>query len=284
VVLHQVNAGYLAALGIEVLRGRPLDADDVRGRRRVALVNQAFMRTRLDGRDPPAVRLRIPRLQQPPFGIADPTFEVVGVVADRINDNQLDDVLPEAYIPFSIAGMADRLAVAGAVPPSSFTRAVVEQVYAIDRDQPVMEVRTLDDVIQDSVFAGPRFNLVLFGVFAALGLILSVVGVYGVMSNAVAQQTHELGVRLALGARTGGILTMVMARGARLLAAGIAVGLVASVFAARLMATQVWKVSTFDPLSFAAVSALLLVAGLQACYWPARRAARLDPVIALRQE
>jgi putative ABC transport system permease protein len=188
------------------------------------------------------------------------------------------------YIPFTIAGMSDRLVVAGAVPPETLARSVVDQVYAIDRDQPVMEVRTFDDVLQDNVFAGPRFNLALFGIFAALGLILAVVGVYGVMSNAVAQQTHELGVRIALGARSGGIVAMVMARGARLLAGGIAVGLLASVFASRVMAAQVWKVSTFDPLSFAAVSLLLLAAGLQACYWPARRAARLDPVIALRQE
>jgi predicted permease len=284
VQMHQVNAGYTEALGIEIVRGRPFEEADIRERRRVALVNEAFVRARFDGPAPPLLRLRIPRLAQPPFGLADTAFDVVGVVRDRINDELGESAVPEAYIPFTVAGMSDRLAVLGAVPPATLARSVVEQVYAIDRDQPVMEVRPLDDVLRDSVLAGPRFNLVLFGVFAALGLTLAVVGVYGVMSNAVAQQTHELGVRLALGAQSRGILAMVMARGARLLAVGIAAGLVASVFASRVMAAQVWNVSTFDPVSLAAVSLLLLVAGLQACYWPARRAARLDPVIALRHE
>lgn len=283
VPIHQVNAGYTTALGIAVVSGRPFEPADIRDRRHVALVNETFVKTRLDGRAH-GVRLRIPRLQQPPFGVADPSFDVIGVVADTINDQLEEDVVPEMYIPFTIAGMSDRLIVLTAMEPASLTRSVVEQVYAIDRDQPVMDVRTLEAVMQDSLFAGPRFNLVLFGVFAALGLVLAIVGVYGVVSSGVAQQTHELGVRIALGASTGRIAALVMTRGARLLLAGIAAGLVASVFAVRVMATQIWKVSAFDPFSFAAVSVLLLIAGLQACYWPARRAARVDPIVALRQE
>jgi putative ABC transport system permease protein len=284
VLIHQVNAGYSAALGMSATAGRLFEPADIRDRRQVALVNQSFVKLRLEGRGAPGVRFRIPRLQQPPFGIADPSFEIVGVVTDTMNDELNEEIVPEVYIPFSFTGMSERLAVLAAVDPANVTRSVVQQVYAIDRDQPVMEVRTLEAVMQDNVFAGPRFNLVLFGVFAALGLILAIVGVYGVVSTGVAQQTHELGVRIALGARTGRIAAMVMSRGARLLLTGIAVGLIASVFAARVMATQIWKVSTFDPVSFGSVSVLLLVAGLQACYWPARRAARVDPIVALRQE
>lgn len=284
VMIHQVNEGYTVAMGIAVPRGRPFEPPDVRDRRHVALVNQAFVRTRLEGREAPGMRLRIPRLRQPPFGLADPSFEIIGVVKDTINEALNEEIAPEIYVPFTLAGMSDRLVVLTSVDPESVTRSVVQQVYAIDRDQPVMQVRTLEAVMQDSIFAGPRFNLVLFGVFAALGLSLAIVGVYGVVSTGVEQQTHELGVRIALGADTGRIASMVMRRSARLLLAGIALGLIASVFAARVMSTQIWKVSTFDPVSFAAVSVLLLVAGLQACYWPARRAARVDPIVALRQE
>ena len=120
--------------------------------------------------------------------------------------------------------------------------------------------------------------------FAALGLTLAVVGVYGVMSHAVVQQTREIGVRIALGAEPGSVARMVVKSGAALLLAGIALGLAGSVFAARLLAQQVWQVSTFDPISFVAVSAILLVAGLQACAWPAWRAARTQPIVALRQD
>jgi len=284
VLIHQVNAGYTAAFGMTPAGGRLFEPADVRDRRHVALVNQAFVRMRLEGRGTPGVRLRIPRLQQPPFGLPDPSFEIIGVVKDTMNDELNEEILPEVYIPFTFAGLSDRLAVLAAADPGNIMRSVVEQVYAIDREQPVMDAQTLETVMQDSVFAGPRFNLALFGVFAALGLSLAIVGVYGVVSTGVEQQTHELGVRIALGADTGRIAAMVMRRSARLLLAGIAVGLIASVFAARVMSTQIWKVSTFDPVSFAAVSVLLLVAGLQACYWPARRAARVDPIVALRQE
>jgi predicted permease len=284
VLVQQINPGYLNALGIAATRGRTFAREDVIDGRHVALVNEAFVRHRLTGRDGPGARFRIPALQEPPFRMTDTSFEIIGVVKDTPNDDVSMDVVPEIYLPFSITGMADRLIVLAAADPSSVTRSVVEQVYAIDRDQPVTQVRTLESWMQDGIYAGPRFNLVLLAVFAGLGLVLAIVGVYGVVSTAVAQQTHELGVRIALGAGRARIATMVMVRGARLLLAGIALGLLASVFATRVMATEIWRISRFDPLSFTAVSVILLAAGLQACYAPARRAARVDPIVALRQE
>ena len=126
--------------------------------------------------------------------------------------------------------------------------------------------------------------MVLLSIFAAVGLTMAIVGVYGVMSSAVAQERQEIGVRMALGADAGTIARMVILRGSRLLLAGVALGLAGSVAAGRLLAQQVWRVSAFDPIAFAAVAAILLTAGLLACAWPAWRAARIDPIAGLRQD
>ena len=147
-----------------------------------------------------------------------------------------------------------------------------------------MQVMPLEKVLDQWVYAGPRFNLVLFSVFAFLGLTIAAIGVYGVISHLVTQQTQEIGLRLALGASFRDVAGMVLGRGFRLLIGGIGVGLIASFATARLLSKQLWNISPFDPISFAAVSVLLLVVGLQACFWPARRAARVDPIAALRHE
>jgi putative ABC transport system permease protein len=193
-------------------------------------------------------------------------------------------VLPEVYVPYTHAGRADRVVVRARTDPSGITKPALGQIYAIDPEQPATDVRTLESLLQDGAFAGPRFNLVLFSLFGGLGLVLAVIGVYGVMSNAVAQQVHEVGVRMAIGASPAAVFRMVVGRGVRLLTVGIVIGFVASIFGARLLATYVWRASTFDALTFVGVSLVLFVAGLQACMWPARRASRISPIVALRDE
>jgi putative ABC transport system permease protein len=143
---------------------------------------------------------------------------------------------------------------------------------------------TLARIIQERQYATPRFNLILLTIFAAVGLVLAVVGVYGVMSSAVAQERQEIGVRMALGANASSIARMIVVRGLKLLLVGTAVGLVASYAVGKWLASEVWSIATFDPLAFTVVSAILLAAGLQACAWPALRAARTDPIVALRQD
>jgi predicted permease len=282
-MIHQISPGYLDAFHIPLVAGRSLNDDDMSARRHVALVNETFARTRLADRAPDRI-VRIPRLTQPPFALADGAFQIVGVVRDTLNRGLTEQVAPEIYLPFTLMGRADRLIALTAGDPGGRTRAIVSQVYEIDRNQPVAGLQTIQTMVRDEELAGPRFNLVLFALFAALGLTLAVVGVYGVMSHAVARQAHEIGVRIALGAEPFRIARMVVAHGSRLLAAGIALGLGASIVATRLLAGRITNVPAFDPLSFAAVSLLLLTAGLQACLWPARRAARIDPLLALRQE
>jgi len=147
-----------------------------------------------------------------------------------------------------------------------------------------MEVQSLETALDEWVYAGDRFNLVLFSLFAFLGLTLAAIGIYGVMSHLVAQQRQEIGIRMALGATFRDIAAMVIGRGSRLLICGLAAGLIGSLCSVRLLSEQIWNVSPFDPISFAAMSAVLLFVGLQACFWPARRAARVNPVTALRYE
>jgi predicted permease len=284
VQVHNVNAGYIATLGIRLASGRPLTDADINAARPVALVNDRFVRTRFEGRPPIGQFVGLPRLKQPPFAVQDDRFQIVGVVHDALNRGVTDSPMPEVYIPFTVVGIANLIVVRTENDPSTVSRAVVSQIYAIDPSQPVTNVQPMDAILREQEFATPRFNLTLLSVFAGLGLVLAIVGVYGVMSTVVSQQRHEIGVRMALGASGGTIARMIIGRGSRLLVLGIVVGLVASILTAQSLAREVWRVSSFDPIAFAVVSLILLVAGLQACLWPARRAARIDPIIALRQD
>src|SRR5262249_15022017 len=167
--------------------------------------------------------------------------------------------------------------------PAALKRALKAEVYSADPGQPVMEDQSLEEVLGQNVYARPRFNLLLFSVFGFLGLALALFGIYGVISQAVAQQTREIGIRIALGATFGEVIGMVLGSGARLLGIGIIVGLAASLASVKMLAGLVRSVFTFDPYSFATVTILLFAAGIFAAYWPARRAARIDPIHALRE-
>jgi putative ABC transport system permease protein len=281
--VHQTNAGYARTLGIAVVEGQFLSENDVIRERPVAVVNRAFVLTRLGGRPALGSTLRIPRLRQPPFSATQDTFEIIGVVANTINRGTSDEVQPEIYVPFTFTGLADTLVVLARGDAAALAKPAVAQIYAIDKEQPATDVRTIEDLLQSGGYAGPRFNLVLFSLFAIIGLSLSIVGVYGVMSSAVAQQSQEVGVRIAIGATPGRVFRMVVGHGARLLGLGVLAGLIGSVLAARLLAAYVWHASTFDALTFGAVAALLFGVGLQTCMWPARRASRINPIVAIRQ-
>jgi hypothetical protein len=282
--VHQVNAQYPAALGIRLESGRSFSEADIDTASMVALVNEQFVRTRLNGRPALGQIVRLPRVKEPPLALKDDGFQIVGVLHDTLNRGLTEPAMPEIYLPFTLSGAADLLVVRTRTDPAALTRSVISQVYAIDRNQPVTNVETLEKLLEDEEYATPRFSLVLLSIFGAIGLALAGVGVYGVMSSTVAQQKHEIGVRMALGAASGAIVRMVIVSGSRLLLAGIALGLIGSIVAARLLAGQIWNISAFDPLAFGVVSAILLVAGLQACLWPALRAGRVDPLTALRQE
>jgi putative ABC transport system permease protein len=283
-IVTQTNQNYAGAAGLTVVQGRFLNGSDVNARLHNAAVNQAFARRYFSGRSALGNIVSLPRLKTAPANLEDDSFRIVGVLKDAVNRVPTHETIPEVYIPYTLAGMADRIYVAGPPRPEALDRAVRDKVYAVDGGQPVTDVRTLDAMLDDYVYAGPRFNLLLFTVFAALGLGLALLGVYGVVATAVAQRTREIGIRLALGAGIGQVIRMLIAFGARLLTLGVLAGLIGAALSVRTLKGLVRNISTFDPVSFAAVSTLLLAAGLLASFWPARKAARIDPAHALREE
>ena len=284
VMIHTVNEGYTKTMDIGLAEGRPLDEHDVAARAHLALVNQAFVRRYLSVRNSLGRRVTIPFLRTPPFNQTDASFQVIGVVRDTLNNLPEEQALPELFIPYTITARADELILLAKGRPDPLMSAVRAQVYAIDKDQPVTDVKTIETMLNDWIYSGPRFNLLLFSIFAALGLSLALLGIYGVISSSVAQRRHEIGIRMALGASFSQVIGMVLNSGMRLVGTGVVVGLILSVLSVRVLARQVWKLSTFDPYSFAAVSVLVIAAGLLACFWPARAAARIDPMSALREE
>jgi putative ABC transport system permease protein len=281
--VNEASPSFFRLMNLTLLKGRTFDEQDTSARRRVGVVNETFVKQFFPGVEPVGRSVRLRYLSQRPINAADDSVEIIGVTKDARNSDIARQTFPEIRVPYTLNGTNLFLLVRTPLPPLQLERSLRAQVYAIDAEQPVTDVNTLDRLLDAWAFSTPRFNLVLFSIFAALGLLLATIGVYGVISYAVSRQTQEFGVRVALGAQRRDIVGMVLAKGLRLVGIGIVCGCVAAVAAARLVASQVWGVSPYDPLSFAAVIALLILVGLQACLWPARRAARVDPMVALRQ-
>jgi putative ABC transport system permease protein len=283
VLLQQTEQQYAQVVGLRLRQGRFLTAPEVHAARHQIVVNETFVRLANLGPNAVGRVVRIPLLRTPPFKVPDDSFEIVGVVGDIVNRVANNEIWPEMYLPYTILGRADRLFILATGRADGLNAAVKAQVYSVDAVQPVMEEQTMEALLARNAYSRPRFNLLLFSVFAGLGLVLALFGIYGVISHAVAQQTREIGIRIALGATVGEVVGMMLRVGARLLGIGIGVGLVASLATVRLLKGLVTTVSTFDPYSFAAVAIVIFAAGMFASFWPARRAARVDPVTALRE-
>ncbi|HUP04902.1 MAG TPA: FtsX-like permease family protein, partial [Bryobacteraceae bacterium] len=272
-----VSPGYFATLGIPLLRGRLLGAQDRNGAPRVAVVNQAFARVFLKNADPMTCRiLRDSR-----------RIEIVGVVGDIRRGGQAAALLPELYLPAAQTdGYPVRLAdfaIRSSGDPHALVGAVEQQVWALDRDQPVSNVRTLEEIINASA-AERRFETLLLTAFAALAVALAVIGVFGVLSYAVSQRTPELGIRIAMGAQPRQILAMVLRQAGWLVVCGGLAGLAAAYVLSRYLASLLFSVQPHDWTVYLAALALLAVAALAAAAIPARRGARIDPTAALRYQ
>ncbi|MCU1263639.1 MAG: hypothetical protein JWO80_6524, partial [Bryobacterales bacterium] len=225
VQVHEVSENYAKAYGSPLLRGRYFSEQDMRAGRHVAVVNEAFVRRYVAGSDPAGRIVRIPRLRDAPYGLVNDSFQVIGTVKNLWNDEPTHDVMPEIFLPYTIRGIAQVLVVSTDMPPLSLGPAIRKQIYSIDSAQPVTQMESMPQLMEEGTFARTRFNLFLFSAFAGLGLLLASIGLYGVMSYVVSRQTQEIGVRMALGASRANIAGMVLVNGCRVLMAGIAIGL-----------------------------------------------------------
>jgi putative ABC transport system permease protein len=283
---QHVSQEFFNVLRIEFRRGRPFSEAEVTDARRVVVVNEAFVRRYLPAEDPIGQRVRLARLEPPDASEHDPSFEIVGVFADVINRGLRDPIQPEVWIPYTVAGSTDVavLLVRTSQEPGTIANAVRKEVWAADAGAAPARPAALEDLFNERMYAGPRFGFLLMLLFGCIGLILVTVGVYGVLAYSTAQKTHEIGIRMALGAEASDALGLVVKTGLRLVVTGIALGIVVSLALGRVIGTQLVDVTVYDPPTLIATTLLLTMTAAIACWIPARRAARVDPMVALRCE
>jgi putative ABC transport system permease protein len=288
--LEMCSDGYFQTLGLPLLRGRLFSKDEVSAARDVMVVNEAFSRQYFPNEDPLGHRVKLDVFDKPYFAAAAPHdtyFEIIGIVRDfktRGYDNPSWQSFPQAFVPYSVAGFNWRVFMARtSVDPGSLLKNMGQEVRALDPGVQISTSGTLEASLQE-FYRGPQFQLATLAAFAGIGLVLVVIGIFGVMAYTVSLQTHEIGIRMAIGAQQRNILRLVLLSGLRLVAVGIFVGLLASCALTRFLASQISGISATDPATFAAVVAIVVSAGLSACLVPARRAAQTDPLVALRHE
>jgi predicted permease len=282
-VHRQISPDYFQAMGLAVHQGRAFNERDDERATPVAVVNETMARQFWPGEDPLGKRFKVGPLEG-----SNPWLTVVGIVADVRQMGVDAPVKAEMYVPYWQAApytlfVPRDLVIRTSVAPSSLVPAVRQAIREVDPNQPVANVRTMDEVL-GRVTAQRTLGMQLLTAFAALGLLLAALGIYGVLSYFVVQHTPEIGVRMALGAQRSDVLKLVIGRGMKLALAGIVVGLFGALLLTRAMSRLLFGVSAIDPLTFAGVAALLALVAFLACYIPARRATKVDPMVALRYE
>jgi putative ABC transport system permease protein len=280
-----VSEGYFPTLKIQFVDGRGFTEAEVNGARKLAIVNQAFVKKYLGNENPIGKQVRIAQLAEFEDAVKEPVFEIIGLVADVKNRGLQDPVEPEIWVPFTVTGSAFRgILVRTAKEPMTMLNAVEREIWATDHNVALTFTGTMEGYISQFSYAGPRFGFLLMMIFSSIGLVLVTLGVYSVLAYTTARRTQEIGIRLALGAKGSDVLGLVIRMGLRLVGIGVGLGLIASLALGRVIATQLWGVSAYDPWTLTCVPVLLITTGLLACWIPARRAANVDPLVALRYE
>ena len=285
-MFYITSPDYLRAMGIQLVKGRFFTAQDTQRSPRIAVIDEAFARQQFPDEDPLGKRIA---------GNGEmPSAEIIGVVAHVKHfglDDAAESIKPQLYFAFNqipdkflpqISGRMN-LVVRTASDPLSISTAIRREVQALDRNQPIYNVSTMEQTLDQSL-ATQRLATTLLALFAGVALILAAVGIYGVMAYSVTQRKHEIGIRMALGAQRRDVLKLVVSQGMLLALLGVGLGLIAAFALTRLMASLLYGVSATDPVTFAGIALLLALVALIANYIPARRATKIDPMIALRYE
>jgi putative ABC transport system permease protein len=279
--VHIVSPGYVRTLGIQLVQGREFTDPDTENAPRVAMINARVARDFFARENPVGKRFMFghPSAKNAPQWIT-----IVGVVGDTKLYGLANPSRLEIYVPFrqSVSDHMD-LVVKSPIDPAALTSAIRRLIAGIDKDQPIFAISTMRQLIENSV-STRRITLILLGLFSALALVLAAIGIYGVISYSVAQRTHEIGIRMALGAQKADVLRMILTQGAKIAGAGVVIGIVASFALTRLMTNLLFSVSAADPVTFTAVAIVLVAVAMLACYIPARRTLRVDPILSLRYE
>jgi len=280
-----VSEGYFPVLKIQFVDGRGFTEAEVNGARKLAVVNQTFMKKYLGTENPIGRQVRIAQLAEFDDAVKEPVFEIIGLVADAKNRGLQDPVEPEIWVPYTVTGSAFRgILVRTAREPLTMMNTVEHEIWATDANVAITLTGTLEGYISQFSFAGPRFGFFLMMIFGAIGLVLVTIGVYSVLAYTTVRRTQEIGIRMALGAERSDVQGMVIRMGLRLVGMGVGIGLIVSLALGKVIATQLWGVSAYDPWTLVCVPVVLLITGIVACWLPARRAASVDPLVALRYE
>lgn len=284
--IHITDAAYMQMSGGRILQGHSLDEREIEEKAHEIVVTENFAKRYFSGQNVLGRTVRLPELQ--PDGknkLQDDAFTIVGVMNDVPQFARYREDYPHIFMPYTIAPESDSaLIVETAVPADDLMNSVRQAVYSIDKDQPIVSAMSLRQMLDMYGYAGPRFALALFGTFAVAALVLSLVGIYGVLSFVTSQRTQEIGIRMALGANRGKVMWMVLRHACVLALIGVAVGLPLAFFAGRFAKGELIHTSQFDPVAIIAAVCILPLLAVAGTWLPARRAAAIDPVKALRAE
>jgi predicted permease len=275
-LIRNTAGDYLQAMGVRLREGRLLSSDDRADMEPVAVINETFARMFWPNESPLGKRVAVG---------GGPWRTIVGVIADLRERGLGDPLKPAMYLPVTQMPnfVPADLAIRSTVPPLSLANPVRQAIWEVDREQTVADVRTMEDIL-DLALSGRRQQMVLLVIFAGVALLLATVGIYGVLWYAVRQRTREIAVRMAVGAARGNVVRMIVAHGLRLTATGLVLGAVAALWLSRLITTLLYGVTATEPRTYALAAGVICAAAAAACLFPAARASRVDPVVALRQE